>query len=377
MIKHIKFLQSKPIFTEDLWRRSMRSSQDAGLCAAPQELWGIYGPFYGNSRSQGQIAHRNKVNAILKECVNGDGIERHLKLHTDINSMLLKALGQYLCETNLNNFEENMKNFQTPSDERLFYPQESYSGLLKESSTDMFSKARQTTNLLTTLNINGGLGDPADLNTIIKGMTFHELFFWAKSHYRIAIPQPPESLKTTHITGFGVKGFFKGNFFTSCAKLNLDSCRYLYSIFDSLLMLMSKTQDCDQLLGCILLYVFLYGTNPHVFVKNNGGTFSADLLLQYFLNAYGLKPIRKNFLNLTELELFSCFSQGSPEKWHRPINAYWESVNLNKINEFFHPEESLSIDFISYLYSLRTQYGSQLAYQSFMRKMENISYSNF
>ena len=107
-----------------------------------------------------------------------------------------------------------------------------------------------------------------------------------------------------------------------------------------------EAKSRDNRLNAIFALVFLYGSTPHVIQNKtglSGGAFATDFLLQYLLVSIGEKPIRKNYLTLTEIELLFLFGQDNQEAWDAPRKYYLAACNNNDSNLLFHQGDSLSL----------------------------------
>jgi|GEM_PF-5509806 len=107
-----------------------------------------------------------------------------------------------------------------------------------------------------------------------------------------------------------------------------------------------ETLTRDKRLNAIFAFVFLYGSKPHVIYDGQsmmGGAFATDFLLQYLLASIGEKPIRKNYLTLTEIELLFLFAQDKQDAWDTPRKWYLKACNNNDSNLLFHQGDSLSL----------------------------------
>ena len=129
--------------------------------------------------------------------------------------------------------------------------------------------------------------------------------------------------------------------------LGLIKPKTLASLSDFFLtVIYNQTETRDKRLNAIFSLVFLYGSSPHV-IQNKlslvGGAFATDFLLQYLLVSIGEKPIRKNYLTLTEVELLLLFGQNNQDAWDTPRKCYLAACDNNDSNLFFHQGDSLSL----------------------------------
>jgi hypothetical protein len=118
----------------------------------------------------------------------------------------------------------------------------------------------------------------------------------------------------------------------------------LFYIYDQLLDLIlrgpSVTND-EKLkkLNAVFLLTFLIGSNAPMHRDGagaSGGAFVTDVLSQILLLAAGFKPMRKNYLNLTEIQLLYFYATDSKACWDEPVRLYLEAFE-GTANLLFHP----------------------------------------
>ena len=137
----------------------------------------------------------------------------------------------------------------------------------------------------------------------------------------------------------------------------------LFDLYNQLLTIIFSSSHADdsesikieetKRLNAIFLLIFLIGSNPPVYSKKNacqGGAFITDIMLTLILKSAGFIPIRKNFLNLSEVELLFLYADNSQASWLKPIEYYQEACK-GLTNKLFHPHSSdeygiMYIDFL-------------------------------
>ncbi len=127
-----------------------------------------------------------------------------------------------------------------------------------------------------------------------------------------------------------------------CYFFRSNKCCYseeLVSLYTALLnKIFNTANDKKTRVNAIFCLVFLFGSNP-VLYRGTGGAFLTDMLMVSLLYHIGEKPIRKNFLNITEIELLLCFSKDDAASWEKPYQLY-EAACRGETNALFHPVEA-------------------------------------
>lgn len=325
-------------------RKELNAVQDSplrDLCVTPVGLEAVFSSTY-QSRCAIQSEHRLAVNLILRNfiqpflsSVTSDPVSPGKKLIFSLY-VLSKIYANRFNELIRPDFDlnkavegHNFDSFLEP-----YHPDGDFNYTRFPIGDNFFGKNRGLTNMLATARMLL-VGQSFDIN-------FSDFVSRANKYFKLDLKIPSSELTTSNpfiaaaSTGEGAATHWL------CFLIRSHKDRYAEELVFIYTTLLNKIFDADAdkktKVNAIFCLVFLFGSNP-VLRHGGGGAFLTDTLLLSLLYQIGEKPIRKNFLNITEIELLLCFSKDDSASWEKPYQLY-EAACRGETNVLFYPIEA-------------------------------------
>lgn len=328
------------------------------LCSAPEELWWLFSVY--NQRvdyHSNQQDHRTHVNEVCKIGVSHLDAQGVLtgKLLIDFMGQLLfwyqKDAGQSEANdhaikkviTEHNDLAPSAGCFNTTF------------GFSREGNS---KNSRQFFNFVTVKRIYEVASRRIHTNQEEIGLTLGELCARAKKYFGFEFgdfDSAEKSMLVAEIVTMKIRKI--SQYLHRFKQLSMSvkvGHQAITKLYDALLSIIygPKTTKESQL-NAIFLLVFVIGSNPPLY-NGKGGAFITDFMLQYLLHSTGNKPIQKNFLGLTEVELLLRYSEDDEELWNSPRMLYQNAMS-GETNLLFHPVDAGAVGLSNFLTQLAFQ----------------------
>jgi hypothetical protein len=323
------------------------SSPFKNLCVAPAALQGVFSETYEKMNVLSQEDHQIAVNMMLSFIYKNKWNIEHFKG---------KGSGEYFCSfmSVLSVYYSCRFKDYTWSKQPTV---ESYSILrgcddenIARTAFKLTNKkhtGRKLSNILASVEMlqacsKGGICSISIKDFIDRAKQYFELNIRVNFHQHFNMCTPIAAVsredsggekqeKLTHCLGY---------FFRLDQAMSFDAALYLpdilVNIYTKLLeVIFDENKTKQTRINAIFCLVFLHGSNPFL-INERGGAFQVDVILLLLLEAIGEKPIRKNFLNITEIFLLLCFSQDDKASWDKPYLLY-QAACQGETNSLFHP----------------------------------------
>lgn len=290
------------------------------LCSAPEELWEFFQRTYC---SKTQNTHRSHINAISEA------------LYQQFHSMTLNAENLFeLLITALIEYQQH-----TIADKKT----------IRESIITENSAAQKGMMRCTVFRLDDGVGEsPRKFSNFLAtkriyevgeaSITVGELCDHAKKFFGFSLGEFSDEERERLIAKIELsdEGQYE-HWFCPLLSDRDQTDSTLNKLYNALLNIIQSTgrANLSEKLNAVFLLVFLIGSNPPLYC-DRGGAFLTDFMLLYLTRLIGLTPVRKNFLNITEIELLLCFFEPQKSSWEKPAKLYFEALT-GKTNLLFHP----------------------------------------
>ncbi|MCX7121183.1 MAG: hypothetical protein NTZ67_05365 [Gammaproteobacteria bacterium] len=300
----------------------------SGLCTAPLALHTLYTYFYKN-RHVSQVDLRTRVDNILKNNIVKFS-EKRPESGEQLEAFMIDLLMQYKAPVECNE-PDKMDSFKkalrkNESFRHTFFP-------LSDSGQ------RRTLNFIAVNQMH---------NAYLKYQSFinlDQLCDRAKRFFNLDLSF--DSAEPNYVAAIEFNRLKYHYEHQLCFLRCDDGYDQLKSLYTQLLEIIYGEESTDQTglefesskrkINAIFLLSFLIGSNPPMH-QDSGGAFVADAMLQILFITAGFPPLRKNFLNLTEIALLVLFSQDSKAAWDIPYHEYNNALKTSEINTLFHPQ---------------------------------------
>lgn len=300
----------------------MMSNEISMKCVPPYPLIGHFAFAYQKKNIAEQLEFMSNIERIIfsacKDSPHLNPLNTWKKLDDFLKTQLMRAYSQHRAPQEKNPIIETVKHGGTNFD---------------------LLDCRVMTNLITMVNLHS-----------IKDtkITTQEFIFRCEKYFNFIFPENIKSRGTGLIASSETNQQNKKIKRHVMAKMPEEDLEILCDFL--LKMIYNNDETREKRIDAIFALIFLYGSKPHVvfFVHGNvktfvGGAFATDFLLQYLLASIGEKPIRKNYLALTEVELLLLFGKDDEAAWLTPRKCYLAAVDDKQSNLFFHQGDTLSL----------------------------------